>query len=258
MLAPDRNLLHRCIDMTSLRDNEIKMLGDAHAGTLAEEAQRYWRENGDRIARNLADVQALCANYPIKRVLDIGPSYQTVIFKKLFPEIVLETMGWEDHRYRPTPKTVHHALDLNQTASPESCAVPPPVDLILFLEVIEHLHTSPSHILRYLFRCLNPGGIIVIMTPNAAFLRNRWRQLKGYNPYELIRENTSNPGLFRELTRAELVKYCERCGFTVLASKIDNLHRFGTSTGRLFASISGWLPQSFRHDMTIVAQKRVG
>ena len=190
--------------MKSQRHNEIKMLGDAHASALAEEAQRYWRANGDRIARNLVDVSTLCANHSVKRVLDIGPSYQTVIYKKLFPEIELETMGWEDHRYRPTPKTVHHALDLNQTAKPETCAVPPPVDLILFLEVIEHLHTSPSHILRYLFRCLNPGGIIVITTPNAAFLRNRWRQLKGYNPYELLREDASNPGHFRELTRAEL------------------------------------------------------
>lgn len=244
--------------MKSQSDIEIRKLGDAHARTLAEEAQRYWRENGARIAQNLSDVRGLCLNHSVKRVLDIGPSYQTVIFKKLFPDIVLETMGWEDHRYRPSPDTVHHALDLNQTATPESCVRPPPVDLILFLEVIEHLHTSPSHILRYLFRCLNPDGIIVITTPNAAFLRNRWRQLKGYNPYELIREDASNPGHFRELTRPELVKYCEQCGFTVIESKIENLHRFGTSTGRLFARISGWLPQSFRHDMTIVAQKRVG
>ena len=242
--------------MKSQRDNDIKMLGDAHASTLAEEAQCYWRVNGDRIARNLSDVRALCVSYPVKRVLDIGPSYQTVIFKKLFPEIVLETMGWEDHRYRPSPDTVHHALDLNHTALPESCAVPPPVDLILFLEVIEHLHTSPSHILRYLFRCLNPGGIIVITTPNAAFLRNRWRQLKGYNPYELIREDGSNPGHFRELTRAELINYCEQCGLTLIEAKIENLHKFVTSTGRLFARITSWLPQSFRHDVTIVAQKR--
>ena len=236
--------------MKSELDNEIKKLGDAHASTLADEAQRYWRENGDRIAQNLSDVRALCANHSVKRVLDIGPSYQTVIFKKLFPEIALETMGWEDHRYRPSPDTVHHALDLNHTAMPESCAVPPPVDLILFLEVIEHLHTSPGHILRYLFRCLNPGGIIVITTPNAAFLRNRWRQLKGYNPYELIREDGSNPGHFRELTRTELIKYCQQSGFVVIEAKIRNLHKFGTSTGRLFALITSWLPQSFRHDMT--------
>ena len=244
--------------MKSELDNEIKKLGDAHASTLADEAQRYWRENGDRIAQNLSDAHALCANHSVKHVLDIGPSYQTVIFKKLFPEIALETMGWEDHRYRPSPDTVHHALDLNHTATPESCAVPPPVDLILFLEVIEHLHTSPGHILRYLFRCLNPGGIIVITTPNAAFLRNRWRQLKGYNPYELIREDGSNPGHFRELTRTELIKYCQQSGFVVIEAKIRNLHKFGTSTGRLFALITSWLPQSFRHDMTIVAQKRVG
>ncbi len=244
--------------MKSRGDIEIKMLGDAHASTLAPEARRYWLENGDRIAQNLSLVRSLCVNNPVKRVLDIGPSYQTVIFKKLFPDITLETMGWEDHRYRPSPDTVHHAVDLNHTAKPESCPLPAPVDLILFLEVIEHLHTSPSHILRYLFRCLNPGGTIVISTPNAAFLRNRWRLLKGYNPYELIREDDSNPGHFREYTRAELVRYCELCGFDVIDARIENLHRFGTRTGRLFSRITHWLPQRFRHDMTVVAQKRVG
>ena len=74
----------------------------------------------------------------------------------------------------------------------------------------------------------------------------------------LIREDASNPGHFRELTRTELVKYCEQCGFTVVESKIENLFQFGNSAGRLFARIADWLPQTFRHDMTVIAQKRIG
>lgn len=241
--------------MTSPFETEIKKLGDAHAHALDAEAQQYWRENGDRIARNLADVRALMARQPIRRVLDIGPSFQTVIFDKLFPDITLETMGWEDHRFRPGPVTVHHALDLNHTASPESCPLPAPVDLILLLEVIEHLHTSPAHVLRYLHRCLNAGGIMVITTPNAAWLRNRLRLLTGHNPYELIREDASNPGHFRELTRAELIRYCEQCGFTVIDARIENLFRFGNPLWRLFARVTDWGPQSWRRDMTVVVRK---
>ena len=237
---------------------EIKALGDTLAGTLAPEAQQYWRENADRIARNLSAVRSLCASHRVRRVLDIGPSFQTVILKKILPEIELETMGWEDHRYRPTPDTVHHALDLNDTAKPESCAATPPVDMILFLEVIEHLHTSPRHVLRYLFRCLNTGGFLVMSTPNAAFLRNRLRLLGGFNPYELIREDANNPGHFREYTRTELINYCNDCGFNVIEARIENLFLFGPGSGRLFSRITRWFPQSFRRDITVIAQKKRG
>jgi len=246
------------IAMNRQNSAEIKALGDLLASTLAPEAQQYWHENGGRIARNLAAVRSLCASHTVRRVLDIGPSYQTVIFKKLLPEIEVETMGWEDLRYRPTPDTVHHALDLNQTAEPNRCAVPPPVDLILFLEVIEHLRTSPRHVLRYLYRCLNPGGLLMISTPNAAFLRNRWRLLWGFNPYEKIREDAMNPGHFREYTRDELSDYCNECGFDVVEVRVENLYRFGKGSGRFFSRITNWLPSSFRHDLTVIARKRGG
>lgn len=241
--------------MPSPFENEILRLGDAHAATLDDDAREYWRENGARIARNLSDVRALMQKHDIKRALDIGPSFQTVIFRQLFPDVVLETMGWDDHRYRTGPDTVHHALDLNQTTSPESCPLPAPVDLILFLEVIEHLHTSPIHALRYLHRCLAPEGIMMITTPNAAYLRNRLWLLLGHNPYELIRDNDTNPGHFRELTRAELIHYCEQAGFTVVEAKIENLYRSGNAIWRLFGYVTNWCPRNFRRDMTVLVRK---
>jgi hypothetical protein len=236
--------------------NEIKALGDAHALGLEPEAQRYWHENGRRIASNLAVVQALCDQHSIQRVLDIGPSFQTIILKGLVPHIELETMGWNDHRFRPGADTVHHTIDLNQTAQPDACATPAPVDLVLFLEVIEHLHTSPRHVLRYLWRCLNAGGFLVLSTPNAAFLRNRLDMLFGVNPFEHIREDSLNPGHFREYTRSELVNYSNSCGFDVVDARVDNLFAYGPGSGRLFSRISEWLPMDFRRDITVVAQKQ--
>ncbi len=235
--------------------NKIKTLGDAHAATLGPDAQQYWRENADRIAQNLVVVGTLCASQRTERVLDIGPSYQTVLLKKMFPAIRVETMGWEDPRYRATPDTVHHALDLNCTAEPETCAVPEPVDLILFLEVIEHLHTSPRHVLRYLFRCLKPGGVLIVSTPNAAFLRNRWRLLWGINPYEKIREDSGNPGHFREYTAAELEVYCRETGFEVLETRIENLYRFGAGSGRFFSRLTQFMPANFRHDLMVIVRR---
>ncbi len=242
--------------MTSPFEAEIIRLGNAHAASLDADAQTYWRENGDRIARNLSDVRALMTRHTIKRALDIGPSFQTVIFRQVFPDVVLETMGWEDHRFLTGPDTVHHALDLNQAATAAACPLPAPMDLILFLEVIEHLHTSPIHVLRYLHRCLAPDGVMMITTPNAAYLRNRLWLLLGHNPYELIRENGTNPGHFRELTRAELIAYCEQAGFTVMEAKIESLFRSGSAIWRFFANATNWCPRNFRRDMTVVVRKR--
>jgi SAM-dependent methyltransferase len=242
------------------RQHNIKVnaLGDALASTLTPEAQRYWQENADRIASNIGDALSLCEANAIHRVLDVGPSFQTVIFKALQPGIEFETMGWEDARYRPASDTVHHPLDLNHTANPDSCITPPPFDLILLLEVIEHLYTSPRHILRYFYRCLKPGGLIVISTPNAAYLRNRFRLLFGANPFEHLREDVTNPGHFREYTRAELIDYCNVCGFDVIEARTENLFRYGSTLARFFAGVAQRLPQSFRRDMTIIARKRAG
>lgn len=236
---------------------EIKALGDEHARSLEPEAQRYWHENSARIAANLSVVQTLCEKNRIQRVVDIGPSFQTIILKQLMPHIELETMGWEDHRFRPSTDTVHHTVDLNQTAQPESCVTPIPVDLVLFLEVIEHLHTSPRHVLRYLWRCLNTTGFLVLSTPNAAFLRNRLDMLFGINPFEHIREDSRNPGHFREYTHTELVNYSKSCGFHVIDARVDNLFAYGPGSGRLFSRIAEWLPMSFRRDITLVARKQV-
>lgn len=234
---------------------EIEALGDAHAATLGSDARQYWHENAGRIAQNLALVRSLCASRRIQRVLDIGPSYQTVLLKKLLPAVRVETMGWEDPRYRPSMDTVHHVLDLNCTAEPEGCPLVDPVDLILFLEVIEHLHTSPRHVLRYLFRCLKPGGVLIVSTPNAAFLRNRWRLLCGINPYEKIREDAKAPGHFREYTAGELVVFCREAGFQVMETRLENLYRFGAGSGRFFSRLANFMPASFRHDLTVVVNR---
>jgi 2-polyprenyl-3-methyl-5-hydroxy-6-metoxy-1,4-benzoquinol methylase len=84
-------------------------------------------------------------------------------------------------------------------------------------EVLEHVHTAPSLVLRFVASLLRPGGLLVLQTPNAVALGKRVGVLLGRNPYHLIREDPGVPGHFREYTRAELCRYLDGAGFAVEA-----------------------------------------
>jgi predicted SAM-dependent methyltransferase len=240
---------------------KLLQLGDALAAELDADGRRYWGENRRRIVAAVAGAARLltapAGRAEPSRILDVAPALELPLLARTLPEARLSTLGWADHRYRPADAGAHHPLDLNDTVTPDRCPAPEPHDLVLLLEVIEHVHVSPLHVFRYLHDWVRPGGHLMVSTPNAAWLRHRWRLLCGRNPYELIREDARNPGHFRELTRRELCDYLERAGFRVTTVRIDNLYTFGSAAGRRFTRLSSLLPASFRHDMLVVAERPV-
>jgi len=98
-------------------------------------------------------------------------------------------------------------------------------DLVVFQEVIEHLHNSPKLVLDEIKRVLKPNGYMIISTPNLASLAKRWNLLKGRsNHWDLKRyylyEYVSPPsrdyiGHTREFTLGELAKMLEWAGFSI-------------------------------------------
>lgn len=147
------------------------------------------------------------------RVLDIGNSP--------FSELAAERLGTRIdnlglHGEFETPVGQSHWFDLNQAADPATWRTDlPAYDVIVFAEVIEHLHTAPQLVLRFLRTLLSPGGSLIVQTPNAAVLHNRVQLLLGRNPFEMIREQTNDPGHFREYTRKELLWLAQEGGFGV-------------------------------------------
>ncbi|HZY70247.1 MAG TPA: class I SAM-dependent methyltransferase [Thermoplasmata archaeon] len=100
-----------------------------------------------------------------------------------------------------------------------------PYDVVLLIEVLEHLLVNPLHLFREIRTHLKPGGYLLITTPNLARLRNRLRLLAGRS----IKDRWRYPrtvgevnGHVIEYTRPELTELLLSEGFrTVHASVVQ-------------------------------------
>lgn len=144
------------------------------------------------------------------RVLDVGRSELTANLATFYRDI--RTLGFDPctddggHRENRHLNAIPHIVfDLLQTTSVASWPQCGMFDLIVFSEVIEHLHVAPAYVLAFLGSLLSPHGVLICTTPNAVSFYKRMRMLTGHNPYERLRLYSQNPGHIREYTRGELI-----------------------------------------------------
>jgi SAM-dependent methyltransferase len=228
---------------------------EKHALTLAEEGVRYWYYHRQRYVFAVELLQRLTAasGQPPQRVLDIGPSFQTLLLEAAFPEARIDTMGFANPDFRVKGPSLHIDFDLNDAFYREKWPAfsPEKYDLLVMLEVIEHLYTSPRLVFSCLREALRPGGLLVVQTPNAVSLAKRYRMMKGRNPYDLIRESRANPGHFREYTVPELRSLAESAGFSVKKVMVRN---YFANTG-LLSRLSAHLWSNLREGITLVLKR---
>ena len=230
---------------------------DEFSNTLANEATVYWKYHKKRfewtsqLVAELAQKLSRSGN-PVKKFLDIGNAYQTMIFDRLFPDAQIDTLGFFDERYATSRQTVHIAFDLNDTYDREKwpCRAEK-YDIIVMMEVIEHLYTSPKLVFAFLNEMLQDHGFLLIQTPNAVSLSKRLKMCIGRNPFELIRETRSNPGHFREYTKKEMRQLAESAGLVVCESYM--LNYFNDKS--LLSRISSILPGTLRSGICHVLKK---
>lgn len=103
------------------------------------------------------------------------------------------------------------------TARDPFVGIPPGYDVVLFVEVLEHLLVNPIPLLRSMGMMLRPGGHLVVTTPNQGRLGNRFKLLRG----RAIREPDAFPssdaptyGHVQEYTPDELVRFVRVAGLT--------------------------------------------
>ncbi len=130
----------------------------------------------------------------------------------------------------------------------------PRVDVIVNEAMIEHLK-DPRQFLSTCSTLLNPGGYLLLTTPNIATLLKRIRFLLGRSPNwpieEFFRDGEQFTGHWREYTMKELIYMCEKSGFTVLEThnknfltKYKNWRDWRKNLRALFTSVSNLIPGS--------------
>ena len=186
--------------MTVRIPSEAEIRGEDR-GYLAYHAPRY---------RYLLEVASRYMPPRDPRILEIGPSPLGPLLAATFGCRV-DSLGLEAESDGPRGRHIH--FDLNGCPGAPEPPGMPRYDLVVFAEVIEHLHTSPVHTLAFVRGLLGDAGVLILQTPNAASLPKRLKLLAGRNPYELIRPDGGNPGHFREYTLAELESYARQARF---------------------------------------------
>jgi len=227
---------------------------------------RYRRFHATRYAVLLDTVTARVASLPDParehpRILDIGPGYQTPLLRERFSRGITNTVGFPHKVAAPTGRERHFSLDLNECGERRRWPSLPRHHIVTMAEVIEHLTVSPVAVLQWIEELLEPGGWLILQTPNSLALHRRLRMLGGRSPTGPVPGTAGAPGTrghFREHSISDLVAIGEAAGFAYHAHEVRNHFRRDSFVASAYDRVTSLLPPSFRQGITISYMKRPG
>ena len=88
---------------------ERDVLAFFEAQPFDDSIRDYLRFHANRYLFLLEKVDSLAP----ARVLDIGPSFQTSLMRELYPNAVIDTLGFDDSRFPRRENDQHLTFDLN-------------------------------------------------------------------------------------------------------------------------------------------------
>ena len=151
------------------------------------------------------------------RVLDISTMpYTTSVMKYYRPDIDLVTVDMPESmggpplsRFSELGVELHVEVDLNRVPLENlhrDVTTGGLFDLVYACEVLEHLRLDAEVFLKFCLRCLKPGGLVIVTTPN---FHSEWKLhliRAGYNPGQRFNDHNPDDGSFhyREYTMREL------------------------------------------------------
>jgi 2-polyprenyl-3-methyl-5-hydroxy-6-metoxy-1,4-benzoquinol methylase len=104
-------------------------------------------------------------------------------------------------------------------------------DAVLFLGVLEHIPHTPRLTLEAVNRVLKPGGVLVLDTPNHAYLANRQKLARGDSVMPNIEFQYLTAGVFeghhREYTASEVLWMLRQLGHSDISIEMFNYSEYG-------------------------------
>ena len=202
-------------------------------GTAREDMVPYFQTHWTRYLSTLA----LALDGRTDRVLDVGV-FPPFLFQAMLaaarPDTVLDGV-WE--REQPFAQTVRSRkekfADFSVSLSSANVERSPlpfedsTYDLVLGMEILEHLAIDPLFFLAEAVRVLRPGGRIVLTTPNVTSHRGVRKILDGNAPYS-FGVFVPTGGVYgrhnREYTPQEVAHLCESAGFETETLRTADLY----------------------------------
>ena len=153
-------------------------------------------------------------------VLDIGThaAYHPQL-KSIFGENV-EFIGSFDETYNTFPISKFHSIDVQKSPLPFADHT---FDVVLMLEVVEHLYNDPMYVLSEVNRVLKVGGALILCTPNVNSWQSLLKMLTGEHPYRF----GYTPGDFphvHEFTVSEIREVLKAAGFHPARVYTENVY----------------------------------
>ena len=150
---------------------------------------------------------------PGTRVLDFGcgPMDKTAVLSRMgfdcagYDDLRDYWHNLEDNRNKILEFARDAKIDFKVADGSALPFAPDSFDLVMLLDVIEHLHDSPKDLLNDLLGLVKPGGLLMITVPNAVNVRKRLDVLRGRTNYPSYESFYWYPGPWRGHVR-EYVK----------------------------------------------------
>lgn len=189
--------------------SELKKIKDSSfmAGMSKEEELKYALHNKERFIAAIENIDLILSKSTGKvTLLDIGTSPLTFILRKRYPQLDITTLDMtEGLRERCKKNNVKFVkADLNKT---QGLPKNKKYNIILFLEVLEHLKSNHQTIIKWVSQILEDNGACILQTPNKYSLKILILNIIGMPLWDLISKRPQSPEEFahsKEYSLSEL------------------------------------------------------
>lgn len=232
------------------------IVGHFESWELDADQRWYLPYNAPRFELLLATCRRLAVGTELDRgggrILDVGAGFQTELLRTAFPGATVDTLGFWHPLFAPREHEGHTDFDLNDALDRDLWPRLTPYPLAVMAEVIEHLGISAPAALKLMRGLVEPGGHLVLQTPNATALHKRLKMLAGRHPYMQLNDDPTDPMHIREYTLDEIEAAGREAGFEVSGRVVRNYFAHDSLLSRSYNGVSRVLPARLRHGVTLV------